>query len=75
MGFYGTVAGHEGPDTPILRLFYHLPQGGVFMATESIEHAAPLSMPLSQWFAVAGAFLVVAVPWWLGLLWIIGVIT
>jgi len=32
-------------------------------------------MPLSQWFAVAGAFLVVAVPWWLGLLWIVGVIT
>ena len=45
------------------------------MATESIEQSAPLSMPLSQWLAVAGAFLVGAVPWWLGLLWILGVIT
>jgi len=49
--------------------------GGAWMTSKSIEEPAPLYMPLSQWLALAAGILVVAVPWWLGLLWIIGVLT
>ncbi len=39
--------------------------------TESIEMRTT-SMPLDQWALVIAGVLVIAVPWWLGLLWICG---
>ena len=30
------------------------------------------TMPIRQWLVVFAGILVVAVPWWLGLLWIVG---
>ena len=33
---------------------------------------APASLPLRQWAFVLTGILLVAVPWWLGMLWIVG---
>ena len=31
-----------------------------------------MAMPIRQWLMVFAGILLVAVPWWLGLLWIVG---
>ena len=36
--------------------------------------AAPRRRDLSQWFMLLGAVVMVGVPWWLGLLYIVGVV-
>ncbi len=44
------------------------------MMEDTIEQSTPVYMPLSQWFVVAGGVLIVAIPWWIGLLYMIGVL-
>lgn len=43
------------------------------MMDKTIERP-PSYMPLTQWFAIVGGFLAVAIPWWIGLLWMLGVL-
>lgn len=43
--------------------------------TMSTEQPAPIYIPLSQWAFIASGILALAIPWWLGLLWIVGLLS
>lgn len=41
--------------------------------TKSLEVSS--SLPLRQWLALSVGVLLVTVPWWLGMLWLVGLLS